>query len=294
MERENKNLLPAEILQTEKSVVIYRSNDGEVQLEVILYNETLWLDVHQMSQLFDRDEKTVRKHINKALIEELRDEVVVANFATTTKHGAIAGKNQTHDVNFYNLYMIFSVGYRVKSQRGIDFRKWANMVLKNYVLNGYAVNNRLDRLEVKVFKLEEKTTEIENEIKGQLPPHEGIFYDGQIFDAFVFATGLIKQAKNEIVLIDNYIDETVLTMLDNRNPNVLATIYTANFNTILQLALAKHNSQYQPINIKVLSKFHDRFLIIDDDVYWIGASLKDLGKRVFAFSKMGIPKEKIL
>lgn len=294
MERENKNLLPAEIPQTEKSVVIYRSNDGEVQLEVILYNETLWLDVHQMSQLFDRDEKTVRKHINKALIEELRDEVVVANFATTTKHGAIAGKNQTHDVNFYNLYMIFSVGYRVKSQRGIDFRKWANMVLKNYVLNGYAVNKRLDRLEVKVFKLEEKTTEIENEIKGQLPPHEGIFYDGQIFDAFVFATGLIKQARNEIVLIDNYIDETVLTMLDHRNPNVLATIYTANYNTKLQLALVKHNTQYQPIIIKVLKNFHDRFLIIDDDVYWIGASLKDLGKRVFAFSKMGIPKEKIM
>ena len=274
--------------------MIYKSNDGEVQLEVILYNETLWLDVHQMSQLFDRDEKTVRKHINKALIEELRDEVVVANFATTTKHGAIAGKNQTHDVSFYNLYMIFSVGYRVKSQRGIDFRKWANMVLKNYVLNGYAVNNRLDRLEVKVFKLEEKTTEMENELKGQLPPHEGIFYDGQIFDAFVFTMGLIKQAKNEIILIDNYIDETVLTMLDNRNPNVSATIYTANFNTKLQLALAKHNSQYQPINIQVLNKFHDRFLIIDDDVYWIGASLKDLGKRVFAFSKMGIPKEKIL
>ncbi len=294
MKSENKNFLPTEIPQTEKSVVIYRSNDGEVQLEVILYNETLWLDVHQMSQLFDRDEKTVRKHINKALIEELRDEVVVANFATTTKHGAIAGKNQTHDVNFYNLYMIFSVGYRVKSQRGIDFRKWANMVLKNYVLNGYAVNNRLDRLEVKVFKLEEKTTEMENEIKGQLPPHKGIFYDGQIFDAFVFATGLIKQARNEIVLIDNYIDETVLTMLDNRNPNVSATVYTATFNTKLQLALAKHNSQYQPINIKVLKKFHDRFLIIDDDVYWIGALLKDLGKRVFAFSKMGIPKEKIL
>ena len=291
---ENEKLLPAEIPQTEKSVVIYRSNDGEIQLEVILYNETLWLDVHQMSQLFDRDEKTVRKHINKALIEELRDEVVVANFATTTKHGAIAGKNQTHDVSFYNLYMIFSVGYRVKSQRGIDFRKWANMVLKNYVLNGYAVNNRLDRLEVKVFKLEEKTTEMENELKGQLPPHEGIFYDGQIFDAFVFTMGLIKQAKNEIILIDNYIDETVLTMLDNRNPNVSATIYTANFNTKLQLALAKHNSQYQPINIQVLNKFHDRFLIIDDDVYWIGASLKDLGKRVFAFSKMGIPKEKIL
>lgn len=124
MDKKNINLLPAEIQPTEKSIVIYRSNDGEVQLEVQLYNETLWLDVHQMSLLFSRDEKTIRKHIKKALAEELRDEVVVAYFATTTKHGAIADKNQTHDVQFYNLYMIFSVGYRVKSQRGVDFRKW--------------------------------------------------------------------------------------------------------------------------------------------------------------------------
>lgn len=158
----------------------------------------------------NRDETTVRKHINKALMEELRGEVVVANFATTTKHGAIAGKNQTHDVSFYNLYMIFSVGYRVKSQRGIDFRKWANMVLKNYVFNGYAVNNRLDRLEVKVYKLEEKTNEIETEIKGQLPPHEGIFFNGQIFDAYSFISDLIRKAKRKIILIDNYIDDSVL------------------------------------------------------------------------------------
>ena len=119
---DNAVILSADNHQSEKSMVVYRSSDGEVQLEVILYNETLWLDVHQMSQLFDRDETTVRKHINKALVEELSDEVVVANFATTTKHGAIAGKNQTHDVSYYNLYMIFSVGYRVKSQIGIDFK----------------------------------------------------------------------------------------------------------------------------------------------------------------------------
>ena len=186
--------------------------------------------------------------------------------------------------------MIFSVGYRVKSQRGIDFRKWANMVLKNYVFSGYAVNNRLDRLEVKVYKLEEKTKEMETEIKGQLPPQEGIFYNGQIFDAYKFITDLIKKAKTEIILIDNYVDETVLTMLDNRNPNVSATIYTSHISEKLDLALAKHNSQYQPINIERFNKSHDRFLIIDDDVYLIGGSIKDLGKKVSTFVKLSIQK----
>ena len=294
MKKKKGTFLPAEIQNTEKSVVIYRSSDGEVQLDVLLYNETLWLDVHQMSLLFNRDEKTIRKHINKALVEELCDEVVVAYFATTTKHGAIVGKEQTHDVRFYNLYMIFSVGYRVKSQRGIDFRKWANMVLKNYVLNGYAVNNRLDRLEVKVYKLEEKTNAMETEIKGQLLPHEGLFYNGQIFDAYNFISDLIRKAKKEIVLIDNYIDDSVLKLLDKRDANVLATIYTSHISEKLKLDLAKHNFQYTPIKIEVLNKFHDRFLIIDDDLYHIGASFKDLGKSVFAFSKLGIGKEKIL
>ena len=291
---ENQVILSNDNQQSEKSVIIYRSSDGAVQLEVILYNETLWLDVFQMSQLFDRDEKTVRKHINKALAEELNDEVVVAKFATTTKHGAIEGKKQTHDVCFYNLYMIFSVGYRVKSQRGIDFRKWANMVLKNYVLHGYAINNRLDRLEVKVFRLEEKTTEIETEIKGQLPPHEGIFYNGQIFDAYSFISDLIRMAKKEIILIDNYVDDSVLKILNKREDGVSATIYTSHISENLKLDLNKHNSQYQPINIERFNKSHDRFLIIDDEVYLIGASIKDLGKKVSTFIKLSIQKEEFL
>ena len=215
-------------------------------------------------------------------------------FATITKHGAIAGKEQIHGVNYYNLDMILSIGYRVKSQRGIDFRKWANMELKNVLLKGYAVNNRLDKLEVKVYKLEEKTKEIVDEIKGQLPPREGVFCDGQIFDAYVFVADLIKRAKSEIILIDNYVDETVLTMLDKRNDGVKATIYTANIPKQLKLDLQKHNSQYQPINIERFDKSHDRFLIIDNDVYLIGASLKDLGKKMFGFTKMGIEKDKIL
>ena len=236
-----------------------------------------------MTELFQKDRTVVTRHINNVFKENEVDEKSNVHFL----HIPFSDK----PVKYYSLDVIIAVGYRVKSQRGTDFRKWALPVIKDYMLRGYAVNQRFELLEQRVTKTEEK---IDFFVKTALPPVEGIFYDGQIFDAFVFATGLIKQARNEIVLIDNYIDETVLTMLDNRNPNVSATVYTANFNTKLQLALSKHNTQYQPIIIKVLNKFHDRFLIIDDDVYWIGASLKDLGKRVFAFSKMGIGKEMVL
>ena len=194
-------------------------------------------------------------------------------------------------VMFYSLDVIIAVGYRVKSQRGTDFRKWALPVIKNHMLHGYSVNQRFERLEQRVSKTEEK---IDFFVKTSLPPVEGIFYDGQIFDAYKFITDLIKKAKTEIVLIDNYIDETVLTMLDNRNPNVSATIYTSHISEKLDLALAKHNSQYQPINIERFNKSHDRFLIIDDDVYLIGGSIKDLGKKVSTFVKLSVPKGEFL
>ena len=291
MDKKNTNLLPAEIQPSEKSVVIYRSDDGTIQLEVQLYNGTVWMNRQQMAILFDRDVKTIGKHINNALVEELKGYATVAKFATVQKEGNRL-VNRTAD--YYSLDMVLSVGYRVKSQRGIDYRHWANEKLKDYLLKGCAVNNRIDRLEVKVYKLEEKTNNIETEIKGQLPPHEGIFYDGQIFDAYNLISDLIRKAKKEIILIDNYIDDTVLKILNKRDNNVSATIYTYSISDNLKLDLARHNTQYQPINIEVFKKFHDRFLIIDDDVYHIGASIKDLGKSVFAFSKMGLEKELIL
>ena len=275
----------------EKSVIIYRSEDGTIQLEVQLYNGTVWMNRQQMSTLFGRDVKTIGKHINNALNEELKNYSTIAKFATVQKEG---NRIVNRDIDYYSLDMVLSVGYRVKSQRGIDYRHWANEKLKDYLLKGHAVNNRLDKLEVKVYKLEEKTNMMETEIKGQLPPHEGVFYNGQIFDAYKFITDLIKKAQTEIILIDNYIDETVLTMLDNRNPNVSATIYTAHFGEKLDLALSKHNSQYQPINIEHFNKSHDRFLIIDDDVYLIGGSIKDLGKKVSTFVKLSVPKGEFL
>lgn len=282
---DNQVVLSADGQQSEKSAVIYKSNDGTIQLEVQLYNDTVWLNRQQLSVLFDRDIKTIGKHIHNALDEELKGLSVVAKFATTASDG------KTYQVEYYNLDMVLSIGYRVKSQRGIDYRHWANEALKRYLIKGYAFNQRLLYLEQKVAEHDQK---IDFFVKTILPPIEGVFYDGQIFDAYVFASDLIRRAKQEIILIDNYIDETVLMMLNKRNNGVKATIYTAHISENLKLDLQKHNTQYQPIDIKVFKDSHDRFLIIDDDVYHIGASLKDLGKKMFAFSKMEISKEIIL
>lgn len=271
----------------EKSVIIYRSEDGTIQLEVQLYNGTVWMNRQQMSTLFGRDVKTIGKHINNALNEELKNYPTVAKFATLQKEG---NRIVNRDIDYYSLDMVLSVGYRVKSQRGIDYRHWANEKLKNYLLKSHAVNNRLDRLEVKVYKLEEKTKEMETEIKGQLLPHEGVFYDGQIFDAYTFISDLVRKAHKEIILIDNYVDDSVLKMLNKRADGVSTTIYTAHISENLKLDLSKHNSQYQPITIENFHKSHDRFFIIDEDVYLIGGSIKDLGKKVSTFVKLSIPK----
>ena len=289
MDKNNTNLVPKEIQPTEKSVIIYKSEDGTIQLEVQLYDETVWLTQAQMAILFETTRNNITIHIGNLFREGELEKTSVCKESLLT-----ASDGKPYRTQIYNLDVIISVGYRVKSKRGTDFRKWANRVIKDFILRGYAVNSRLDRLEVKVYRLEEKTKNIETEIKGQLPPHEGIFFNGQIFDAYNLISDLIRKAKTEIILIDNYIDDSVLKMLDKRNVNVPATIYTASISEKLKLDLAKHNSQYAPIDIKTFKKFHDRFLIIDNDVYHIGASIKDLGKSVFAFSKLGLEKEIIL
>lgn len=260
-------------------VIIYNPSDS-IRIEVRIEQETVWLDRSQIALLFDRDVKTVGKHINNALCEELKELSTVANFATVQKEG---GRWVTRSKEFYNLDMILSVGYRVHSHRGVAFRRWANTVLRDYLMRGYAINNRVENLEQRVTNAEAK---IELFVRTSLPPVEGIFFDGQIFDAYEFVCSLIKSAKTRIVLIDNYVDETVLTMLDKRGQNVSGTIYTSSISVPLQLDLDKHNAQYPPIEMKPFNKAHDRFLIIDDKVYHIGASLKDLGKKWFAFSLM--------
>ena len=266
-----------ENMESSKGEIVMYQPDETIRLEVRVENETVWLNRQQIAALFSRDVKTIGKHISNALHEELEGESVVAKFATT----ASDGKN--YQVEYYNLDMIMSVGYRVKSKCGIQFRRWSNKVLKQYLLNGYVVNQRLALLEQRVAVTEEK---IDFFVRSSLPPVEGIFYDGQIFDAYVQIINLIKQARHSIILIDNYIDEATLTMLSKRAANVTATIYTRQLSQQQQLGVQRHNQQYPPVTVNACSHNHDRFLIIDDIVYLFGASLKDAGKKLFAYVKM--------
>ena len=272
------------IKQSEKGEIIVYQPDEITRLEVRVRDETVWLNRQQLATLFGRDVKTIGKHINNALNEELAGMAVVANFATTAADG------KTYIVEFYNLEMILSVGYRVKSQRGIYFRRWSNSVLKEFLLKRNTLDYKFTDIEQQLKEhhqiLIEHEKKIDFFIQSSLPPKQGIFFDGQVYDAYEFVARLIRKAGRRIVLIDNYIDETVLTILDKRSAGVDATIYTGQLSKVLQLDINKHNAQYPLINVYTFSKAHDRFLIIDDEVYLIGASIKDLGKKWFGFTLM--------
>ena len=290
----NQTLIP----EDGNEIILYQP-DSTLSLDVRVENETVWLNRNQIAVLFDRDVKTIGKHINNALQEELAGLPTVAKFAIVQKEGE---RTVTRNVEHYNLDVIISVGYRVKSKRGVQFRAWANTIIKDYLLRGYSVNQRLLYMESRIdHRLSEHDSQIK-ELSGKvdfflrtsLPPKEGIFFDGQIFDAYGFVCDLVKRANKRIVLIDNYIDETVLTLLDKRSRGVLATIYTKRIDRQLQLDIERHNDQYTPINVRQAQRIHDRFMVIDDTLYHIGASIKDLGMKLFAFSKMEISPEKIL
>ena len=268
-------------------IIIYQPDDKSTQLEVRIEEETVWLTQTQMAELFQTTRNNITLHISNIFKEKELEQISVSKDSLLT---ALDGKN--YKTKFYNLDVIISVGYRVKSQRGTQFRIWANRVLKDYLLKGYVINQRIQRIETKLMEHDQKFDLL---IKTNLIPNEGIFYDGQIFDAYKFASELVKSAKKSIVLIDNYVDETVLTLLSKRNTSVEATIYTAAISTQLKLDLKKFNAQYPTINVKTFTKSHNRFLIIDDlTVYHIGASLKDLGKKWFAFSKIELDAMEII
>ena len=276
-------------------IILYQP-DEEIKLDVRLENETVWLSIDEMSHLFGRDISVIGKHIRNIFKEgELIKDSVWAKFAYTASDG------KTYQVDYYNLDVIISVGYRVKSQRGTQFRQWANKVLKEYLLKGYSINQRINQLENKMDsrltahdrQLEELTNKVDFFVRTSLPPVEGIFFNGQIFDAYKFASDLIKSARQSLVLIDNYVDESVLLMLSKRQPGVTATIYTQRITPQFRLDLDRHKDQYPPVDVRTCKLSHDRFLIVDDAVYHIGASLKDLGKKWFAFSKLSLPTEMI-
>jgi len=252
-------------------------------------NETVWLTQAQMAELFETTPQNITTHIRNVYNEkELERDSTCKDFLQVRTEG---GRSVSRKAQHYNLDVIISIGYRVKSQRGVQFRRWATQVLKDYVMHGYAISHRFERLESRVAETEKK---IDFFVKTSLPPKEGVFFDGQIFDAYLFSSDLVKTAKREITLLDNYVDETVLLLLSKRKPGVIARIITRKISKQLQLDLAQLNAQYEPITIQTSSAFHDRFLIIDDTVYHIGASIKDLGKKLFAFSKMEIAPADIL
>ena len=271
-----------ENIESSKGEIVMYQPDKTIRLEVRVENETVWLTQAQLSSLFLRERSVITRHINNVFKEGELDKESNVHYL----HIA----NSDKPVQYYSLDVIISVGYRVKSQNGTRFRKWANGVLKQYLLKGYAINQRLFDIEQKVVEQGMEITEIKKKVdffvRSSLPPVEGIFYDGQIFDAYAQIVSMIKQAKRSIVLVDNYVDETTLTMLSKRGSNVSATIYTKQTAQQFQLDVQRHNQQYPPITIHPCQRNHDRFLIIDDVVYLFGASLKDAGKKLFAYIQM--------
>ena len=303
---------------SENQIVVYQPNET-VRLDVRLENETVWLNRHQMAQLFGRDVKTIGKHIANALREELSEIVmpsglsaVVANNAptetslccpTVAKFATTAADGKTYQVEYYSLDVILSIGYRVKSSQGILFRRWANTVLKDYLLRGYAVNQRLNQLEDKMDRrlashdrdIAELKDKVDFFVQTQTPPLRGVFYDGQLWDARVFVESLIGSAKKSILLIDNWATVETLDMLAKKQKGVAVMVVTSAHPDrkgnarpkISALDETKFNTQYPTLAVKYSEKFHDRFLILDDkELYLIGASLKDLGRKCFGFTKM--------
>ena len=271
-------------------IVLYQPDDT-LKLEVRLENDTVWLTQQQIADLFGTKRPAITKHLSNIFKSGELDEDSVRSIL---EHTAADGK--IYRTQFYNLDAILSVGYRVNSRNATIFRKWANKVLKDYLLRGYAINQRLielsDRMDRRLLEQDGKIAAIRKDVdffvRSSIQPKEGIFFDGQIFDAYAFIAGLIRNANKRIVVIDSYVDDSVLVQLSKRSPGVKVDIYNGKISQQLRQDVARHNAQYPGVTLHSYKKAHDRFLIIDEEVYHIGHSLKDLGKKLFAFSKMDV------
>ena len=277
----------------ENEIIIYQP-DENLALDVRVEDESVWLTQSQIVELFDSSKANISEHLKHIFDSgELAKEATVRNFRTVRREG---NRSVTRNIDFFNLDVIISVGYRVNTVRGIQFRQWANKVLKEYLLRGYAVNQRLMQLEDRIDRhfseydrhLSELDEKVDFFVRSSIQPKEGIFFDGQIFDAYAFVAGLIRNANKRIVVIDSYVDDSVLVQLSKRRPGVKVDIYNGKISQQLCQDVARHNAQYPGVTLHSYKKAHDRFLIIDEEVYHIGHSLKDLGKKLFAFSKMEV------
>ena len=277
----------------ENEIIIYQP-DENLALDVRVEDESVWLTQSQIVELFDSSKANISEHLKHIFDSgELAKEATVRNFRIVRREG---NRSVTRNIDFFNLDVIISVGYRVNTVRGIQFRQWANKVLKEYLLRGYALNQRLMQLEDRIDRhfseydrhLSELDEKVDFFVRSSIQPKEGIFFDGQIFDAYAFIAGLIRKAKKRIVVIDSYVDDSVLVQLSKRKPGVKVDIYDGKISQQLRQDVAWHNAQYPGVTLHSYKKAHDRFLIIDEEVYHIGHSLKDLGKKLFAFSKMDV------
>lgn len=274
-------------------IIIYQPAELSQKIEVRVENETVWLSQLQMVELFRSTKQNISLHINNIFREgELIYSLTVKEYLTVKQEG---NRKVKRKVKYYNLDVIISVGYRVKSFRGTQFRQWANQILKDYLLKGYAVSRRVGRIEDDVHQIKDELGEIRLQLNTSLTPEYGIFFQGQIFDAYTLIADIIRSASNSVVLIDNYIDDSVLKQLGKRRKNIKAVIYSkTNSKTFLQ-DLEKYNQQYPRIELRKLTGTHDRFLIIDHEtVYHFGASLKDAGKKLFAFSVLPFKAEEVI
>ncbi len=278
-------------------IILYQP-DNSIRLEVRMEEDTVWLTQAQMAVLFGTQRSAITKHLNNIYKS---GEIERETTCSILEHVGQKGTRLYH-TTYYNLDAILSVGYRVNSKNATIFRRWATKTLKEYLLRGYNINHHLQQVEQRIDRqLQEHSEQIhslQNKVdffvRTALPPVEGVFYDGQIFDAYAFVADLIRSARKRIVLIDNYVDDSVLLALAKRKEGVSAEIVTRHVTETLKLDLERHNRQYPPIAIRECDRYHDRFLIIDDTVYHLGASLKDLGKKLFAFSRMEMKAEEVL
>jgi len=280
------------ILETKLSkgeVVKYVSADGQKELEVVIENESVWLNQSQIADLFGVKQPAISKHI-KNVYNSL--ELIEKSSHSILEYVGNDGK-QVYKQKFYNLDMIISVGYRVNSVQATQFRIWATKIIKSYLIKGYVVNEKLESIEKQVkknkLKIDQQEKEIERLVTKTLPSNQGIFFDGQVFEAYKLVSDIVRSAKKSIVLIDNYLDDTVLTLFSKRKKGVTLKILTKKLDERKNLDVKKFNEQFPPAEINFFDHSHDRFMIIDEkDLYHFGASLKDLGKRWFAFSKMDV------
>jgi len=286
-----------DLQNSQQGEIILYQPDETVRLDVRLEDDTVWLTQAQMAELFQKDQSVIARHIGNVFREGELDE----NSNMQILHNTLSKYKPT---KIYSLDVIISVGYRVKSKRGIQFRIWATSVLRDFLLRGYAASQRIEMLKENVderlFKHEKRIEAIEEKIdffvRTNQPPVEGVLFEGQIFDAYKLVEALVKSAKREIILIDNYIDASVFDLLEKREKGVNATVYTEHVvQALLHLQQLNQQQYHRRIELREYdSRFHDRFLILDDSLYHFGASFKDLGRRLFAFELMGIDKNVIL